>query len=191
MQVVRTPLGMLQQQSACPQCQGTGEIVDEYCGTCSGRGRVQKTKQLKITVPAGVDNGSRLRIRKEGDAGPKAGPPGDLYVFLTVKNDKKFKRDGSDIYSQARISYVDAILGTEVKVDTVDGEVELKIPAGTQPETVNRLAEKGVPKLGGKGRGDHFVTIKVDIPTSISSSDRELLLKLKEGATAGKGFFSK
>jgi molecular chaperone DnaJ len=100
MQVVRTPLGMLQQQSACPQCQGTGEIIDEYCGTCSGRGRVQKNKQLKITIPAGVDNGSRLRIRKEGDAGPKAGPPGDLYVFLSVKADKNFKREGADIYSQ-------------------------------------------------------------------------------------------
>lgn len=191
MQVVRTPLGMLQQQSACPQCQGTGEVVDEYCGTCSGRGRVQKNKQLKITVPAGVDNGSRLRIRKEGDAGPKGGAPGDLYVFLSVKADKNFKRDGADIYSQVRVSYVDAILGTEMKVATVDGEVDLKISAGTQPETVMRLDGKGAPKLGAKGRGDHFVTIKVEIPTSVSSSDKELLMKLKEGATAGKGFFSK
>jgi len=193
MQVVRTPLGMLQQQSACPQCQGTGEIVDEYCGTCSGRGRVQKNKQLKITIPAGVDNGSRLRIRKEGDAGPKAGPPGDLYVFLTVKTNKDFKRDGADIYSQVRLSYVDAILGTEIKVPTVDGDVDLRVAAGTQPETVTRLDGKGAPKLGSKGRGDHFVTIKVDIPTSVSSGDRELLMKLKEGATAGagKGFFSK
>mmetsp|Transcript_19610 Transcript_19610/g.28801 ORF Transcript_19610/g.28801 Transcript_19610/m.28801 type:complete len:432 (-) Transcript_19610:181-1476(-) len=191
MQVVRTPLGMLQQQSACPQCQGTGEIVDEYCGTCTGRGRVQKNKQLKITIPAGVDNGSRLRIRKEGDAGPKAGPPGDLYVFLTVKTNKDFKREGSDIYSQVRISYVDAILGTSIKVATVDGDVDLKVAAGTQPETVTRLDAKGAPKLGGKGRGDHFVTIKVDIPTSVSSADRELLTKLKEGTTAGKGFFSK
>ena len=153
MQVVRTPLGMLQQQSACPQCQGTGEVVDEYCGTCSGRGRVQKNKQLKITVPAGVDNGSRLRIRKEGDAGPKGGAPGDLYVFLSVKADKNFKRDGADIYSQVRVSYVDAILGTEMKVATVDGEVDLKISAGTQPETVMRLDGKGAPKLGAKGRG--------------------------------------
>jgi molecular chaperone DnaJ len=153
MQVVRTPLGMLQQQSACPQCQGTGEIIDEYCGTCSGRGRVQKNKQLKITVPAGVDNGSRLRIRQEGDAGPKAGPPGDLYIFLTVKPDSRFKRDGADIYSQVRISYIDAILGTDVKVPTVDGDVDLSVKAGTQPETVTRLAEKGAPKLGGKGRG--------------------------------------
>lgn len=153
MQVVRTPLGMLQQQSACPQCQGTGEVVDEYCGSCSGRGRVQKNKQLKITVPAGVDNGSRLRIRKEGDAGPKGGAPGDLYVFLSVKADKNFKRDGADIYSQVRVSYVDAILGTEMKVATVDGDVDLKISAGTQPETVMRLDGKGAPKLGAKGRG--------------------------------------
>ena len=159
----------------------------------------------------------RLRIRKEGDAGPKGGPPGDLYVFLTVKTDPNFKRDGADIYSQVslfslfqifegkrshfflcpviysqvRVSYIDAILGTQIKVATVDGDVDLKISAGTQPETVTRLEGKGAPKLGGKGRGDHFVTIKVDIPTSVSSSDRELLMKLKEGATAGKGFFSK
>lgn len=99
LQVARTPLGMLQQQSACPQCQGSGQIVDEVCGGCTGRGRLQKSKQLMINVPAGVDSGSRLRIRKEGDAGPKGGPPGDLYVFLTVRPHKEFKRDGSDIYS--------------------------------------------------------------------------------------------
>jgi molecular chaperone DnaJ len=101
-QVARTPLGMLQQQSACPQCQGTGQIVDEYCGSCSGRGRLQKSKQLMITIPPGVDSGSRLRIRKEGDAGPKGGPPGDLYVFLKVKPSKDFKRDGADIYTEVR-----------------------------------------------------------------------------------------
>jgi molecular chaperone DnaJ len=95
------------------------------------------------------------------------------------------------IFSQVRVSYIDAILGTQIKVATVDGDVDLKISAGTQPETVTRLEGKGAPKLGGKGRGDQFVTIKVDIPTSVSSSDRELLMKLKEGATAGKGFFSK
>jgi len=189
-QVARTPLGMLQQQSACPQCQGTGQIVDEYCGTCSGRGRLQKSKQLMITIPPGVDSGSRLRIRKEGDAGPKGGPPGDLYVFLKVKPSKDFKRDGADIYTEARISYVDAILGCEIDVKTVDGDTKLTIPAGTQPETVMKMDGKGAPKLGGKGeRGKQFVTVKVDIPTSVNKEEKELLMKLQGmGAKAGFGF---
>jgi len=195
-QVARTPLGMLQQQSACPQCQGTGQIVDEVCGGCTGRGRLQKSKQLMINVPAGVDSGSRLRIRKEGDAGPKGGPPGDLYVFLSVKPHKEFKRDGSDIYSSAKVSYVDAILGCEVEVNTVDGPVNLKVPAGTQPETVMRLEGKGVPKINAKGqRGTQFVTVKVNIPSSVSGDEKEMLEKLRKGAavsaTAGKGFFSR
>ncbi|EKX52980.1 hypothetical protein GUITHDRAFT_159242 [Guillardia theta CCMP2712] len=191
-QVARTPLGMLQQQSACPQCNGEGQIIDEYCGTCSGRGRVQKSKQLSITIPAGVDTGSRLRVRGEGDAGPKGGPPGDLYVFLNVKPSKDFKREGADIYSNVKISYLDAILGTEIKVPTVDGSVDLKIAAGTQPETVMRLEGKGANVLGKKGvRGNHFVTVKVEIPTSLSKEEKELLEKLKSGFKSGKGFFSR
>jgi len=195
-QVARTPLGMLQQQSACPQCQGSGQIIDEFCGGCSGRGRLQKSKQLMITVPPGVDSGSRLRIRREGDAGPKGGPPGDLYVFLSVRPHKEFKRDGSDIYSSVKVSYVDAILGCEVDVNTVDGPVNLKVPAGTQPETVMRLEGKGVPKINAKDqRGTHFVTIKVAIPTSVSGEEKEMLEKLRGGAAAaagsGKGFFKR
>jgi len=179
-QVMRTPIGMLQQQSACPQCNGNGQIIDEYCGTCSGRGRVQKSKQLMITIPPGVDNGSRLRIKQEGDAGPKGGPPGDLYVFLSVKPSKEFKREGSDIYSSVQVSYIDAILGTEVKVATVDGSIDLKIPAGSQPETVMRLENKGVPVLGKKNaRGSQFVTVKVAIPTSLSREEKEILTQLK------------
>lgn len=164
--------------------------MDEYCGTCSGRGRLQKSKQLMITIPPGVDTGSRLRIRKEGDAGPKGGPPGDLYVFLKVKPSKDFKRDGADIYTEARIGYVDAILGCELKVKTVDGEEKLVIPAGTQPETVMKMEGKGAPKLGGKGeRGKQFVTIKVDIPTSVNREEKELLQKLQGmGSKTGFGF---
>jgi len=127
---------MLQQQSVCPTCQGSGEIVEHHCSACSGRGRVQKSKQLVVTIPPGVDNGSRLRIKREGDAGPKGGPPGDLYVFINVKPSKDFKRDGADIFSQARVHYADAILGCELRVPTVEGDTSLTIPAGTQPETV-------------------------------------------------------
>jgi len=188
-QVVRTPIGMMQQQGACQTCSGTGQIVDEYCGTCAGRGRVQKSKQLMITIPPGVDNGSRLRIRREGDAGPKGGPPGDVYVFLSVKKSKDFKRDGADIYTEAKVSYVDAILGTEIKVKTVDGDVNLKVREGTQPETVMKLEGKGAPKLGGqKGqRGNQFVTVKVDIPTKLSKDEKDLLHKL-QGMREKSGF---
>lgn len=179
MQVARTPLGMFQQTSTCSTCRGTGEVVDEYCGTCGGRGREQRTKQLMITIPAGVDSGSRLRVRNEGDAGPKGGPSGDLYVMLRVKSSSNFTRDGMNISSTYEVSYVDAILGKRVSVTTVDGQVDLNIPAGTQPATTLRIAGKGIPKLGNASiRGDHFVNIVVKIPVRLSSEERQLVEEL-------------
>lgn len=160
-QVARTPLGAFQQQSPCPDCRGSGEIVDEYCGTCSGRGRLQTPKQLVITIPAGVDTGSRLRVRGEGDAGLRGGPAGDLFVVLTVKRDARFKREGQTVYTTLQISYIDALLGKKVPVETIDGEVMLTVPAGTQPAKQMRIAGKGIPKLGGASRGDHIVTVNV------------------------------
>lgn len=182
MQVTRTPLGMFQQATTCQTCRGTGEIVDEYCGTCGGRGRDQKTKQIQITIPAGVDSGSRLRIRNEGDAGPKGGPPGDLYVVLQVKNSSDFVRDGVNIKTKMDVSYVDAILGKTVPVKTVDGKVDMTIPSGTQPGTVLRITGKGVPKLGSSSdvRGDHYVTINVKIPTRLSAEERRLVQELDD-----------
>lgn len=189
-QVARTPLGMFQQTSTCSTCRGTGEVVEKYCGTCGGRGREQRAKQLMITVPAGVDTGSRLRVRNEGDAGPKGGSPGDLYVMLRVKSSSQFKRDGINISSSIDISYVDAILGKRVGVKTVDGPVDLNIPAGTQPSTTLRIAGKGVPKLGNANiRGDHFVNVKVKIPSKLSSEERRLveeLSALEGGARSSK-----
>ena len=145
MAVTRTPLGNFQTQQACTSCRGTGQVVDEYCGTCSGQGLVQKTKQVKISIPAGVEDGNKLRVRGEGDAGPKGGPSGELYIFLKVKPDKRFRREGPEIYSDAAVSYVDAILGASVKVPVVDGEVEIKIPPGTQPKQVMRIKGKVRP----------------------------------------------
>ena len=123
MQVTRTPLGNFQTQQTCPTCCGTGQIVEEYCGTCSGEGTVSKTKQIKVDIPPGVEDGNKLRVRSEGDAGPKGGPPGDLYIFLNVKPDTNFRREGPEIYSDATISYVDAILGASLKVPVVDGPI--------------------------------------------------------------------
>lgn len=185
-QVVRTPLGMFQQTSTCTTCRGTGEVVDEYCGACGGRGRNQVTKQLMITVPPGVDTGSRLRIRNEGDAGPKGGPAGDLYVMLRVKDSPDFTRDGINVYSKVRVSYLDAILGRSIDVKTVDGLEPISINSGTQPGSVIKIEDKGIPKLGNsKIRGDHFVTIEVKIPTRLSSEEKRLINELDELAGGG------
>ncbi|GKY94297.1 hypothetical protein MPSEU_000395500 [Mayamaea pseudoterrestris] len=180
-QITRTPLGSFQTQQTCPTCRGTGQRIEEYCGTCGGQGVTQKTKQIKVTIPPGVENGNKLRVRGEGDAGPNGGPPGDLYIFLKVKEDAKFRRDGPEIYSDVSISYVDAILGASIKTPVVDGEVTIKVPPGTQPGQVMRLKGNGAPKLGNPDvRGDHYVTMNIEIPKSMSVEEEELIKKLKE-----------
>ena len=181
MQVTRTPLGNFQTQQTCSACRGTGQKVEEYCGTCSGQGLVSKTKQIKVTIPPGVEDGNKLRVRGEGDAGPNGGPPGDLYIFLRVKEDSKFRREGPEIYSEESISYVDAILGASIKTPVVDGEVTIKVPPGTQPGQVMRLRGNGAPRLGNaESRGDHYVTMNVEIPKDLSKEEQELIEKLKD-----------
>jgi len=186
----RTPFGTFAQVSACPTCDGAGEVIEEKCDLCGGSGRKQETKKLKITIPAGVDNGMKLRVAREGDAGLKGGPPGDLFVYLTVENDAEFQREGNDIKSDISISYIQAILGCTIKVNTVDGQEDLTIPAGTQPNTVLILENKGVPKLGNPvSRGDHRITVKISIPARVTGEERELLEKIAKvrGETVGKG----
>lgn len=186
----RTPFGSFAQVSACPTCNGSGEVIEEKCESCGGAGRKQETKKLKITIPAGVDDGTRLRVSREGDAGLRGGPAGDLYVYLMVEADKNFVRDGINILSDLEISYLQAILGCRVTVNTVDGEAELTIPPGTQPNTVLTLENKGVPKLGNATiRGDHLFTVIVQIPTRFNSEERELLERLAtiKGESHGKG----
>lgn len=177
----RTPFGSFTQVAACPTCGGTGEVIEDRCDVCGGSGQTQETKKLKITVPAGVDNGTRLRVSGEGDAGMRGGPAGDLYVYLFVSEDAAFKRDGIHILSDLRVSYLQAILGCKLQVETVDGPTELEIPAGTQPGTVLTLEGRGVPKLGNPvSRGNHLITIQVDIPTRLKPEERELIEKLAE-----------
>merc|ERR1712232_690153 len=194
MQVTRTPLGNFQTQQTCPTCRGTGQIVEEYCGTCSGQGLQSKTKQIKVTIPAGVEDGNKLRVRGEGDAGPNGGPAGDLYIFLRVKEDANFRREGPEIYSEETISYIDAILGNSVKTPVVDGEVTIKVPPGIQPGQVMRLKGNGAPRLGDpNSRGDHYVTMKVEIPKDLSKEEEELIKQLKEvrEKKSKKGFFNR
>lgn len=186
----RTPFGSFTQVSVCPTCNGEGQTIEDKCEACGGAGRKQETKKLKITIPPGVDNGTRLRVSKEGDAGLRNGPPGDLYVYLFVEEDAEFHRDGINVLSEIKISYLQAILGCRLEVNTVDGPVELTIPPGTQPGTVLTLENHGVPKLGNPvSRGDHLITILIDIPTRITAEERELLEKLAKikGDRTGKG----
>lgn len=188
--VTRTPFGSFTQVSTCPTCNGTGAVIEDKCDTCEGKGANQVTKKLKITIPAGVDNGTRLRISNEGDAGQRGGPAGDLYVYLFVNEDTEFRRDGINILSEIKVSYLQAILGCRLEVDTVDGLVEMIIPPGTQPNTVMKLENRGVPKLGNPvSRGDHMIAVLIDIPTKIIPEERELLEKLAKikGDRTGKG----
>lgn len=180
-QAVRTPLGAFQQVTTCNRCEGQGQSF-VACERCGGDGRERETKRIQLTVPAGIDNGARLRVKGEGNAGRRGAPPGDLIVFIRVKDHPELRRDGIDIHSDIDISYVDAILGSQVKVTTVDGPVELKIPAGTQPGTTLLMAKRGVPRLGASNqvRGNHNVHVRVSIPKQMSGDERKLVEQLKE-----------
>lgn len=189
-QAVRTPLGAFQQVMACPACDGAGETATP-CASCGGDGRVRRSKRISLRVPPGVDGGSRLRVRGEGSAGRRGGPPGDLYVFVRVRDAPGLRRDGTTIHSDVDVSYVDAILGTTVQVKTVDGAVDLRVPPGTQPGTTLVMAKRGVPRLGAAGganaRGDHHVHVRVTIPSKVSGEEKRLVEALREagaGATA-------
>ncbi|KAL8117360.1 hypothetical protein AgCh_015313 [Apium graveolens] len=168
MRTEQTPFGMFSQVSVCPKCGGNGEVISEFCRSCSGEGRVRVKKDIKVKIPPGVGKGSILRVAGEGDAGPKGGPSGDLFVYLDIKEIPEIQRDGIDLSSTVSISYLDAILGTVAKVKTVEGTTELKIPPGTQPGDVLVLSKKGAPKLNRPSmRGDHSFTVKVSIPKRI------------------------
>ncbi|KAK3159390.1 hypothetical protein QOZ80_2AG0149540 [Eleusine coracana subsp. coracana] len=186
MRTEQTPFGLFSQVSVCPTCSGEGEVISEYCRKCSGEGRIRVRKEIKVKIPPGVSKGSTLRVRGEGDAGPKGGPPGDLYVCLDIEEPSDIKRDGINLYSTVSISYVEAILGTVQKVRTVDGTSELRIPPGTQPGDVIVLAKQGVPSLNKPSiRGDHLFTVKVTIPKRISGRERELLEELASLSSGG------
>ncbi|KAI4379268.1 hypothetical protein MLD38_005588 [Melastoma candidum] len=179
MRTEQTPFGMFSQVSICPTCGGDGEVISEVCRSCSGEGRVRVKKDIKVKIPPGVSKGSILRVAGEGDAGPRGGPPGDLFVYLEVEEVPEIQRDGINLSSTLTISYLDAILGSVVKVKTVEGPSDLQIPPGTQPGDTLVLARKGAPKLNKPSiRGDHLFTVKVTIPKRISTMERELLEEL-------------
>jgi molecular chaperone DnaJ len=177
---VRYQQGFFSVARTCATCRGTGNVIKNPCDKCRGGGRIEKEKSISVQVPAGVETGSRLRLAGEGEAGTSGGPSGDLYVVLHVSEHEKFERQGNNLYSAVPISFTQAALGAEIKVATLDGEEDLKIPAGTQTGTVFRLKGHGMPVLGGRGKGDLFVATTVVTPKSLSREQRKLLEQLAE-----------
>ena len=175
-----TMFGQMVNERPCSRCKGEGKIISEPCKECRGKGTVKRNKKLKVKIPAGVDNGSRLRVSGEGEAGAKGGPSGDLYVYLYVKPHKFFERDGTTVLCEVPINIVQATLGADIKVPTVDGQVTMKVPEGTQPGKVLRLKGKGIPSLRGGGRGDQLVRIKVVVPTKLSDKQKDALRKFAD-----------
>ena len=175
-----TMFGQMVNERPCSRCKGEGKIISEPCKECRGKGTVKRNKKLKVKIPAGVDNGSRLRVSGEGEAGAKGGPSGDLYVYLFVKPHKFFERDGTTVLCEVPINIVQATLGADIKVPTLDGQVTMKVPEGTQPGKVLRLKGKGIPSLRGGGRGDQLVRIKVVVPTKLSDKQKDALRKFAD-----------
>lgn len=191
----RTIFGQMASTIACDECDGTGKVAERSCAICKGSGHVRRTKTLKIKVPAGVEDGQRIRVPNEGEVGYKGSNFGDLYLHLHVSGHKNFKREASTIYSEAPLSFYQAALGTEIEVATVDGPVKLKIPSGTQTGKVFRLKGRGAPVLNASGRGDHLVTVQIVTPSKLTRKEKELFKQLAEengeAVDVDEGFWSK
>lgn len=177
---VNTPFGRIQQSRTCSNCNGSGKIVKKPCATCQGNGQVRRTRNINVKIPAGVDHGTRVRLTGEGELGSKGGPPGDLYVFVFVRDHKIFKREGNDLFCEVPISFVQAALGDEITVPTLEGEAVMKVPAGTQAGSVFRLRDKGVPYISSSRRGDQHVRVKIKTPVKLNNNQKELLRKFAE-----------
>lgn len=178
--VAQSFFGAIQQRSVCQTCGGSGKIPKEPCRTCKGEGRLQEKKQITVDVPAGVSDGQTLRFRGYGDAGRRGESAGDLYVHIRVAQDDRFERDGDDVRSSVTIPVLIAILGGSIDVPTLHGTSVMQVPEGTQPDQVFRIKGKGLPQLGSSRHGDHFVTVKVEIPKKIGRSERKILEEWKE-----------
>jgi molecular chaperone DnaJ len=165
--------GYFQLAQACPRCRGEGAIVQSPCPDCRGEGKTKVTRKIKVKIPAGVDNGSHLRVRGEGEAGAQA--KGDLYVIIELREHPNFKRHDNDIVTEITISLSKAVLGAEIDVPTLDGHVKMKVPAGTQPGKIFRLREKGIPDIHGRGIGDELVRVNVEVPTRLTGEQRRLM----------------
>ncbi len=176
---VRMQQGFFSVQQTCPNCRGKGTIITDPCGDCHGHGRVEETKTLSVKVPAGVDTGDRIRLSGEGEAGVDGGPAGDLYVQVSVKEHEIFQRDGRNLYCEVPVNFVDAALGGEIDVPTLDGRVKLKVPAETQTGKLFRLRNKGVTSVRGGAPGDLLCRVIVETPVNLSNKQKDLLKEFK------------
>jgi molecular chaperone DnaJ len=177
---VRYQQGFFSVARTCSTCRGSGKIIKSPCEQCQGAGRVEREKNMEVKIPAGVETGSRLRIAGEGEAGTQGGGSGDLYVVIHVAEHEEFERQGSNLYSSIPVTFAQAALGAQVNVKTLDGQQDLKIPPGTQTGSVFRIKGQGMPVLGGRGRGDLFVSVTVVTPTTLTREQRKLLEQLAE-----------
>ncbi len=191
----RTPFGVFSTQGPCRTCGGDGKIIMHPCDVCDGSGVVQKTRKLTVNIPAGVEHGMRVRLAGEGEAGEKGGPPGDLYVRVHVKAHDMFERRDNDIYTEVPISFTQAVFGADIEVATLQGTATMKVPTGTQTNTVFKLRGKGIPSVQGGYTGDELVRVIVQTPTSLSKKQKDILQAYAEAGGDAvrpqKGFFGK
>jgi len=183
--VTREEQGLrIRRSTLCPTCRGRGSLIDEPCPACAGAGQVQREESLVVKIPVGAEDGLALRVAGKGEPGPAGGAPGDLLILVRAMPDERFSRDGADLYRVQAIPVADAVLGAEIAVPTLDGVVSVKVPAGTQPEAQLRLRDKGLPRFGGRGRGDLYVRLAVVVPERLSAEERRLWQKLRSTRSA-------
>ena len=173
--VQRTPFGNIQSSRTCSTCNGEGEIIETPCPKCHGKGHTRKVKTIEVDIPAGIDDGQMIKLSGQGEIGKKGGPRGDLYIVVSIKEHPLFTRDGFDVYFEMPITFVQATLGDEIEVPTIDGKVKYTIPEGTQSGTTFRLRDKGIPRLRGNSRGDQYIKITVEIPKKLNEKQKDIL----------------
>ena len=194
---VRAAQGFFTIERTCPNCQGRGEVIDSPCPSCNGTGRVTRERTLSVTIPEGVEDGTRIRLAGEGEAGLRGGPPGDLYIFLSIKPHEFFQRDGADLFCRVPIAMTTAALGGEVEVPTIDGDkTRVKVPEGTESGKQFRLRQKGMPVLRSKQKGDLYIQVEVETPKSLTRKQRDLLKEFEKASNEATnpesaGFFAR
>ena len=193
--VANTPFGRMVQVVPCTACGGRGKTIEVPCSKCRGSKRVRRNRKLEVKIPPGVDSGTRLRISGEGEAGMNGGPAGDLYILLDVTADSRFQRDGADLHIRVDIEIPQAVLGASVSVPTLDGNETLDVPAGTQPGSILRIKNRGMPRLRGAGNGDLHIHVKVNVPKNLSPRGKQLMAELasemKVDIADNKGIFDR
>ena len=176
----QTPMGVFATTGPCPRCSGKGKIISSPCKSCGGTGQTRKRKTVKVSIPAGIDNGQIISLRGQGNAGKNGGPAGDLQIVVSVQPHQLFRRDGSDVYCDAPITFTQAVLGGELEIPTIDGKVSYTLPEGTQTGTTFRLKGRGIPNVNGRGRGDQFVTVHIETPRGLNREQKDALRKFSE-----------